>query len=320
MITEYLPIIAGIAEMAVAIYRKRQRDAAQGDDDIRQRHDLAVESVATNDARDPRDILVPIVDTWVETSQTASIGGLDISGGLFYSDEVQEIDLENGYLPWLCSDRTDAVIGDDLLFRYFWGLERRVLIDWPRRNMSPRDLEPCRREVLRLRQCYSMRTAFVRAAKQFACMSWILSHNIQLSTAAPNPIDRDFCDEACRDLLRWRIAHFAVQFRPIPPIILWAWYDSHPDYGLPESVKSHFDDCYRNFERDFAKSFPQGLRTKPSHRTLAIIYHSTNPQLGALAYDIAGGYDAFDQTRVLTEIEPLIRRSESLLSRCPATR
>ena len=42
MITEYLPIIAGIAEMAVAIYRKRQRDAAQGDDDIRQRHDLAV--------------------------------------------------------------------------------------------------------------------------------------------------------------------------------------------------------------------------------------------------------------------------------------
>ena len=94
----------------------------------------------------------------------------------------------------------------------------------------------------------------------------------------------------------------------------------HTDYGLPESVKSHFDDCYRNFERDFAKSFPQGLRTKPSHRTLAIIYHSTNPQLGALAYDIAGGYDAFDQTRVLTEIEPLIRRSESLLSRCPATR
>ena len=71
MITEYLPIIAGIAEMAVAIYRKRQRDAEQGDDDIRQRHDLAVESVATNDARDPRDILVPIVDTWVETSQTA---------------------------------------------------------------------------------------------------------------------------------------------------------------------------------------------------------------------------------------------------------
>ena len=110
--------------------------------------------------------------------------------------------------------------------------------------------------------------------------------------------------------MRWRIAHFAVQFRPIPPIILWAWYDSHPDYGLPESVKSHFDDCYRNFERDFAKSFPQGLRTKPSHRTLAIIYHSTNPQLGALAYDIAGGYDAFDQTRVLTDIEPVIRRSE----------
>ena len=309
MIFDYLPIIADALQMGIAIYRKRQRDIENALPPCED--DNPPSALSTRRSDDDviyvDDILTPVADTWVEAGEKMTIGSFEITGGLFFTDELQLADADDAFLNWLASDRVDAEAGDDVLFRYLAGLERRVLIDAPRRGVPSSRLSACFKEAARLRRVYSTHTEFVRALKRFACISWILTHNIQLSVAAPIDIDKDFCDESCRKLLPWRIAHFAVQFRPLPPAVLCAWYDAHPDFGLPQTAKDHFDEFYCAFEKEYTRRFPQGMRTKPSHDALTVTYRSSVPHLGTLAFPIAGGYDAFNQTEILSAIKPVVQ-------------
>ncbi len=376
-ISEFIPILSGIVQIALTLYQKRCRergkdafviaDRGGGDDAPGASGAPGREADRTPQARAVGDFLLPARDPWVSPGEVAEIGIVSVAGGLFYcgrdlpnaaadgndpclidpdlplcEDKPEEnskketicedsaFDAEEfcgapfhtdrnspsyatlrpgerlAFLKWLNSDRADASLSDAGLMIYFWGLERRCLVDGFVRHLPAQNSNACAGEVRRLRGVFKSNSEFIGYAKRFACMFWIASHNIQLCAASPNFVDDDFCAPECSDLLAWRIAQFAVQFRPVAPKILCAWYDAHPDFGLPCEAKSDFGMFYRVFEPIFYQKYPQGLRIRPSHESLTILYRSSNPSLGTLSFPISGGFDAFDQIDALCGIRPVI--------------
>lgn len=379
-ISEFIPILSGIVQIALTLYQKRCRERGQEASDIaesaeRRFGDNSAERFGAPAncparalrARTAGEFLLPARDPWVSPGEIAEIGGFSVAGGLFFCGRDLPNGAEDGndpclidpdlpiceddseekskkeaiceesafggeelggtahepvrntpsyatlrpaerfaFLKWLNSDRADASLSDAGLMIYFWGLERRCLIDGAARRLPAQSLNACIGEVRRLRGVFKSNSAFVDCAKRFSCISRIASHNIQLCAALPNSVDDDFCDPSCSDLLPWRIAQFAVQFRPVAPRILCAWYDAHPDFGLPCEAKKDFGRFYRVFERLFYQKYPQGLRVRPSHEGLTILYRSANPSLGTLSFPISGGFDAFNQIDALCAVGAVI--------------
>ncbi|WP_051773247.1 tellurite resistance TerB family protein [Saccharothrix sp. NRRL B-16314] len=129
------------------------------------------------------------------------------------------------YLLWLESGRwaPDTYIG--FVFLYFYGLERRALVDAQRDPAARADLPRILGEVVRLLTVYGDNSSFRQYATEFQQVLRALVTRGE--GPAPDPVEHDKWPPPLT--LRVGIGRFAAEGRPVPVDWAWSWAMLHPE-------------------------------------------------------------------------------------------
>ena len=177
------------------------------------------------------------------------------------------------YIKWLASpDRADPACDIGYVFLYFYGLERRLLMDGG--DISQAERVALVTELKRLKSVYGANSSFN------SYVSGLLAHTWALYTSAEKPDSylltgkRDFTS-----VLRLIAGHLSSTGKPVPAIIALAWAQSHPDYSLRTPAKR----CAREFEHLFKlhyqEQYGSGMIVKPNKTKLRLRYLPASPSL-----------------------------------------
>lgn len=183
------------------------------------------------------------------------------------------------YLDWLASDRNDPAVDIGLVFLYFYGLERRLIVDPTLVAVPIEEKHAIRAEVKRLLSVYGGNNSFQGYATAFLDYSAVLLRDAPLYRSPPPSSGSSWELPAS---VRVAVAELARDGKPIPVdwAFAWAWFD-------PEtSVKTPAQRCKTEMKILFAKryreKFGEGLVVKPNKRTVRLEYRAASPSL----YDV----------------------------------
>ena len=176
------------------------------------------------------------------------------------------------YLEWLASDRTnpDCYIG--YVFLYFYGLERRLLVDGEHISSSERGA--LIDEILRLKLIYGGNHSFNRYAAGLSAYAWALY----------NPEERP--DESLltgtgefTSVFKYLLGKAVDDSVPVSSELALAWVRSHPEYSLRTPARR----CAREFDLLFKlryqEKFGQGITIKPNKTRLQLYYIPASPTI-----------------------------------------
>lgn len=183
------------------------------------------------------------------------------------------------YLTWLASGRSDPDAPISWVFLFFYGLERRLIVD-AGQGQAVRERSLVAAEVRRLLDLHRGRSSFDFYATQFLSLIDVLNSKTDLACAAP-----------ARTSSRWLVPHqlraglgrFAVEGRPVPADWALSWAHFHPAI-YPRTPARR---CPREFEELFRARYlarhGEGLRVQPGKTMLWHTYMAANPAIGHIA-------------------------------------
>lgn len=205
------------------------------------------------------------------------------------------------YLNWLTSGKRDPFVELGYVFIYFYGLERRVVVD-------RQDSQAVIKELLRLFPIYKSSRSFQRYCSSLLWMSALLASEVRELTEEilKQIIDAtEYWSEANLSAL---LSIYQKQNIPIPPDV--AFLVAENDSRSPRSVvlKRHPDKFRELFCSRFTEMYKDGLRLKTSKRDCYFDYRPASESL----IGIKGG---FSQNRILlpntlgipSQFKPLIQ-------------
>ncbi|WP_306345164.1 TerB N-terminal domain-containing protein [Rhizomonospora bruguierae] len=181
-----------------------------------------------------------------------------------------------GYLEWLARGRTGRTEIDHVLL-FFFGLERRVLVDLAATRDGHQEYEHIAAEVRRLRATYGADEDLVARANRFLELVDTLAKVSEPDLRPPGtPAD------PTRDLpvsLRVGIGRYAAARRPLSARWAYAWHAHHPDRGWRETATEHPDEFRAAFVALYTESFPDGGMTLPlaANDDLTLTYQPASP-------------------------------------------
>ncbi len=169
---------------------------------------------------------------------------------------------------WLAGGRRDAEIDIGCVFLFFYGLERRVLVDWERDSATAaREVQSIAVEVERLLEIYGESGSFEGYASRFLELIRLRYGTLDLEPETP-PLERPGYELPLP--LRAKLGRFAVEKQPIPAEWALAWVRLSPQVSLrtpatrcPEEFEAAFRHLYR-------QRFGDGMVVKPNKTQLAL--------------------------------------------------
>ena len=197
------------------------------------------------------------------------------------------------YLVWLATGRKRPDIGIGYVFIYFYGLERRVLIDCRKNAMHKRDLPAIRAEIERLLALYGPASGSFR---QYAAS---LLGLIQLQSD-PNPTSDLhpplFGGDRWRvpPVLKLAIAQFADKGEAVPAEWAMAWIQHRSEIVSKAAALRCPDEYARLFAIRYREQFGDGLIPARGWQPLRLDYRPASSALQQISVPASGLTDAFD--------------------------
>lgn len=195
------------------------------------------------------------------------------------------------YLDWLLGGRSDPQVELGYVFIYFYGLERRVLVDRA-------DYEPVARELLRLLPVYSHSNSFRRYATNLLWLALTLaSESSQVSEA--------WLCEAVEATERWNddlvamcLAVLHNTGRPLPSHIALIVCQNDPRSTSSVVLRRHRQEFHKLFQSKYKTLSGEGITLRASKRKKILNVH---PASGTLLRDgrQLTGDQSFDVPNVL---------------------
>ncbi len=183
------------------------------------------------------------------------------------------------YLDWLIGGRCDPNVELGYVFIYFYGLERRSIVDRA-------DHAAIAFEILRLLPMYGYSRSFRRYA------SSLLWTTIWLSLSAesvPPSVIRDALSTTdwSEETLNTCLACFTQYRRPLPNKLVYRL--AQQDVRSPRSVllKRHPDLHREAFQKRLAVQFPEGFQARAGKRDRRLEYFPASATLGRI-HDVGG--------------------------------
>lgn len=282
---------------------------------------------------------------WVPPGRPLAIAGLTVPGGMVYvasslgwedplHDDPSVVDLSlpvarsaptnatplgywpsyrhisaearRHYLEWLEGGRMSPVdIG--YVFVFFYGLERRILVDL-RDNAALREEYPLlRQELVRLVSEYGGSSgSFTGYATGLLNFADLTCGNADLSDYRPEDEERQWC---CPDRLKYGLGALVAQQQPIPWNWALGWYLCSPQEGcrLRTPAVRCRDEFRQLFAVRYAERFGAGLQLKPNKTKLSMSYHSASSALRSFAADCRGLSDVTALSAPLKKVDAVVQ-------------
>lgn len=258
-----------------------------------------------------------IAPGWVPPSSTFEIAGLEISGGMVYAgrgltsvnghftepaliDPTLPVNWRKPdiagdtmdywpsyatitprsratYLKWLAEGRSDPKVGLGYVFLFFYGLERRVLIDAQMNSADP-DVAAALDEVERLLPIYGRHGSFGHYATNF--LEFVQAGQIVKADLSPEDIPTNQPMWELPLGLRVAIARCAVAGDPLPADWALAWLRVDPMAYLRTPAKRCAGEFDALFATRYRERFGDGLVLQPTGDRIELEYRPASAGFG----------------------------------------
>lgn len=177
------------------------------------------------------------------------------------------------FLDWLSSDRSnpDAPLG--YVFIYFYGLERRVLVDAQKNEVDNTEFQQIFAEITRLKQIYGSSNSFSNYSTRLQEAMCILRPTVV-------SLDSDAISDRYDALLfRYLLAKTVKAEMPIPAELARLWLQSSDVYKLKTPARRCREYFKKLFDIKYSEKFGNGLIVKPNKTPLRLQYQTASSTL-----------------------------------------
>lgn len=227
--------------------------------------------------------------------------------GLHYWPSYDELPPASraAYLSWLADGRRFPGAPIGYVFLFFYGLERRALVDGLRDPAARQDVPAIVAEVRRLLHIYGGNGSFSSYAGQFLeTLDLAAASAGSTSTADPPPLSDQRWAVPMR--LRLALGRFALTGEPVPArwARAWAWY--HPQLH-PRTPQTR---CRDEFDRLFAvryqQRFKDGLVIRPSRSQIRLAYSTASAGIGTVQIGSTSVPDVLERAATTRKLGELV--------------
>ncbi len=178
------------------------------------------------------------------------------------------------YLAWLAGGRADPLAHIGYVFLYFYGIERRLLIDARRYPAATREVPLLVAEVRRLLALYGANRSFHGYASRFLRAVNILFEGVNPATLAP-PLDATSANSWLD--LKIGLGACAGRGAPLPGEWALAWMLALPEVSHRRAAERCSEDFRRLFLLRYHEAFAAGLQLEAGGARLTTQYVAASP-------------------------------------------
>lgn len=197
-------------------------------------------------------------------------------GSLGYWPEYSSLSPESrgAYLSWLASDRCDASCPIGYVFIYFYGLERRALVDSRDENISDAEFRALFSEVERLRSVFFNNRSFRNYSSQLLEAMSILRPDIEFTTAFGNQTGL-----SNGVMFKLSLAKTVNAGIPVSADLALTWVTHHAEYAMRTPARRCPREFTMLFKRRYTLKYGEGMMVKPNKTRLRLDYAPASPSL-----------------------------------------
>jgi uncharacterized tellurite resistance protein B-like protein len=214
------------------------------------------------------------------------------------------------YLAWLADGRRNPGTPVGYVFLFFYGLERRILIDGIR---QPAEVHQIRDEVVALQKVYS------RQSSSFDRYSATFIQLLDLILLDSKPEGNRVLPSLTKE--RWpiplsltmQIGSQAVDGTPISAewAFAWSWFSA--EIRPRTAGKRCAVEYAALFRIMFERRFPSGLIVKPLKRNVTISYSPASSGIGGASIALTGVSDVLSAARPISQLRDISDRAQDAL-------
>ncbi|GAA1450995.1 TerB N-terminal domain-containing protein [Mycobacterium cookii] len=207
------------------------------------------------------------------------------------------------YLSWLAGGRRDPNAYIGYVFLFFYGLERRALVDIPRDSSLLWEVPHLRAEVQRLLDLHRSNSSFCGYASRFLDVLDLQGSQGGSGNSKPPALDLTRRYEP-PIALAVEVGSFAADRKPVPAdwALAWAWY--HPEIHLRTPATRCREEFATLFKARYTKSHQDGITVRPTKKQIGVEYYAASAGIrsASLSMKIPDVFTAAVPTRQLAKI------------------
>lgn len=209
------------------------------------------------------------------------------------------------YLDWLAGGRRDPSAYIGYVFLYFYGLERRALIDIANDPSLRWELPHLRTEVVRLIDVYDNNYSFRNYATRFLDALELLSATDKPATDPPT-LTKELSWVEPPLSLQIRLGLFAAQQQPVPAdwALAWAW--THPDIHLRTAAHRCTTEFAALFAIRYAEQYGDGIVPSARRPKLKFDYRPASAGMRNVSLAMNNAPDVFGDIAVVKKLAALV--------------
>ncbi|QLK63412.1 ATPase (plasmid) [Enterobacteriaceae bacterium Kacie_13] len=171
------------------------------------------------------------------------------------------------YLNWLATDRTDSSCPIGYVFIYFYGLERRILIDGKQGLVNDDEFKAIFEEVRRLGDVFWENYSFRNySARLIDVMLVIRPETVSLAPESGLPLTNESL------FFRYQLANTVNKGSPVSAEMALAWIRYYPLYTLRTPARRCEAEFAALFKQRYVEKLGAGLLVKPNKTRLKLEY------------------------------------------------
>lgn len=177
--------------------------------------------------------------------------------------------VRKAYLKWLADGRSAPDANIALVFLYFYGIERRVILDILRDGTGTSDFPDIYKELKRLYHLYAPR------APSFGRYCGHLIELVEVAASADNLYERPivaFSSSRLSFLIRLAVGQAMRDGVPVPAHLALAWAEQDPGIVRRMVVSRCAPEFRELFRLTYAAMHSKGLVLKPNKTKLKLVY------------------------------------------------
>jgi uncharacterized tellurite resistance protein B-like protein len=222
---------------------------------------------------DGYDIEASLVDPTLKLNSTSPDYGGDDMG---YWPAYSQISPQSraAYIEWLASERKDPEAYIGYVFLYFYGLERRILVDAAVGDVLDTEIDALIHELQRLRTIYGDNRSFNGYVTGLLSHTWALYKPDQQPDKSILLAKRDFTS-----VFKLQLARTVGRGESVSSELALIWIKSHPEFSLRTPARRCEQEFDQLFTIHYKNKFGDGLVIAPNKTKLQLEYYPASSSL-----------------------------------------